>query len=112
MPGVRWTDEEYAKYLAAHHRVAVPVADVERGVGDAAAAADAGEAVDSQFRIKFHSRRGRWIDSDGLYSKAAIDGLREGGILVDDSPRYVAGVEYSQEISKNEETVIELWQIG
>ena len=79
---------------------------VESNPSDGFAPADQGQKVDTRFRIHFHSRRRRLTDPDGLYSKAALDGLVRGGILVDDSAKFVKEVSFSQEVSEREETII------
>lgn len=103
-----WTIDDVKAHLRKFNRdrAAVPIAYVEHNIDDAAEAKDEGQKVDQRFRIHFHSKRRRTIDPDGLYSKAAIDGLRQGGLLVDDSPRYVEAVSYSQEQSEVDETII------
>ena len=106
MSGVRWTDEQYKAYMDNQANPAVPSAHLERDPSHASKAANARQAVGEIVRIRFHSRRRRPIDPDGLYSKAAIDGLREGGILIDDSATYVESVSYTQERAQVEETVI------
>jgi len=62
--------------------------------------------MDQRVCIHYHSKRRRAIDPDGLYSKASTDGLRQGGLLIDDSAKYVKEVSYSQEVSEDEETII------
>jgi hypothetical protein len=109
----RWSIERYRRYTETGYdpgqvSAAVSPADLEQHAGDEPPAADAGKALDSRVCIKIHSRRRRAIDPDGLYSKAAIDGLREGGILADDSAKHVEAISYSQEKSEVEETVITL----
>lgn len=110
MSGIRWTQEEYEQWQRQNNprdnRVAVQAANVERNARHAATQTDAGQKVDSRVRIHFHSKRRRAIDPDGLYAKAAIDGLRQGGLLVDDSAKYVEAVSYSQESSDSDETII------
>lgn len=64
--------------------------------------------MDQKCRIFVHSRRRRLADPDGISAKAAIDGLRLGGLLVDDSVRYVKSVSFSQELSEEDETIISL----
>lgn len=106
MTGIRWTEDELANYLARYHRAPVPAAHVERHPVHAAQTKNARQGVDQKVCIRFHSKRRRLIDPDGLYSKAAIDGLTEGGLLIDDSAKNVASVSYSQEQSDVEETWI------
>jgi len=69
--------------------------------------AESGE-LDKRVCIHFHSRRRRLADPDGVSCKAAMDGLVQGGILPDDSAKYVKEVSFSQEVSATEETVIEI----
>lgn len=110
----QWTEQDVAAHLRkfkSPDRAAVSVADLEPDTSDAASPEDARKEVDQKFRIHFHSRRRRAIDPDGLYSKAAIDGLREGSILIDDNADVVSAVSYSQERAEEEETVIEVWEI-
>ena len=57
-------------------------------------------------RIHIHSKRKRLADADGISAKAAIDGLVQSNILADDSPLFVKEVSFSQEKSKEEETII------
>ena len=103
---LRWTDEQYRAYVANHNHLAFPPADLERDAEHAAKAQNARQKVGERVRIQFHSKRRRSIDPDGLYAKAAIDGLTEGGILIDDSAAYVESVSYTQEFSEIEETII------
>jgi hypothetical protein len=68
-----------------------------------------GDEVDQRVRIHVHSRRWRLTDPDGISVKAAIDGLVAGGILRDDSAKFVEKVSFSQELiakDQPEETVI------
>jgi hypothetical protein len=112
--GLNWTQEEVDAHLRkfkGDNRVAVPVADLESDSSHAAKTADAGQKVDQKFRIHFHSRRRRFIDPDGLYSKSAIDGVREGGIFADDSAKYIEGISYSQELAEVEETVLTVVEV-
>ncbi len=67
-----------------------------------------GDKLDKRVCIHIHSRRRRLADPDGISAKAAIDGLAEGGILIDDSAKYVKEVSFSQEKSETEETVIDI----
>jgi hypothetical protein len=101
-----WTDEQVAAYLARFNNSPVPSANVERDSKHAAQAKNARQKMGERVRIHYHSKRRRPIDPDGLYSKAAIDGLTEGGLLLDDKPEYVESITYSQEQSDEEETII------
>jgi hypothetical protein len=50
-------------------------------------------------------------DVDNISGKAAIDGLRRGGILKDDNLRYVKKVSYTEEAGNPESTTITLiWE--
>ena len=67
-----------------------------------------GDKLDKRVRIHVHSKRRRLADPDGISCKAAIDGLAKSGILIDDSAKYVKEVSFSQEKSKEEETIIHI----
>jgi len=125
MPGIRWTDEEYNAYLAGlaeksrakesrrHPTIKthspVPAANLESNISDETSAKNADKKIHSRVRIQIHSRRRRLCDPDGIYAKAAIDGLCEGGLLSDDSAEFVDSVSFSQEKTKEvEETIIEI----
>jgi hypothetical protein len=105
---VRITDVVNGK--PSHVDPTLQTSNLEPASSDGSASADTGEKVDTRFCVHFHSRRRRLTDPDGLYSKAALDGLVRGGILVDDSARFVKEVSFSQEVSEVEETVIEVWR--
>lgn len=111
MAGIRYTEEEYADLIArrqakGHNRVAVPVANAKRATPNEGARADPANEVPARVRIHYHSKRRRLIDPDRLYSHPTTDGIRKGGLLVDDSLTYVESVTNSQEKAKIEETVI------
>lgn len=69
------------------------------------------ETFSAPVRIHIHSVRKRDVDADGISAKAAIDGLVHGGLLQDDSPRYVKEVSYSQEKGSEEEVIITIEEI-
>ena len=84
---------------------------MERHIGNEFMAKDTGEKMDKRVRIHFHSKRKRLIDPDGLYAKAALDGIVESGLLSDDSAECVKEIIYTQEKIQNwekEETIIRL----
>jgi len=62
--------------------------------------------VDRKCSIHIHSKRKRLADPDGISVKAAIDGLRKAGVCPDDSAKFIKEVTFSQELSKEDETVI------
>lgn len=107
----RWTDEQYQAYIARNNRAAVRAPDLERAAPAPGEGQDKANEVHPRVRIEVHSRRRRLADPDGVSAKAVIDGLREGGLLVDDSLEYVESVSFSQEKSRTEETMIEIWEI-
>ncbi len=70
--------------------------------------------MDQRFRVRFHSVRRRLTDPDGLYTKAALDGLTAGGVLVDDNASVIGEISYAQERAgpgEAEETIITLEEI-
>ena len=82
--------------------------DVEPAPSHEQMGAPKGSQLDQRVRIHFHSKRRRLADPDGISCKAAIDGLVQGGILRDDSAKFVKEVSFSQEIAGDEETVIDI----
>ena len=91
---------------AVHVGPAVSTTDLEPTPSHESLAAGKGDGVHSRVRIHIHSRRRRLADPDGISAKAAIDGLTAGGILADDSAKFVEEVSFSQEVGEDEETVI------
>jgi hypothetical protein len=106
-----WTEEQVAAYLARFDRAAVSAANVESNPEYGSTAENVDESVHPRFRINVHSKRRRLCDPDGISAKAAIDGLVKGGLLRDDSAKYIDAVTFTQEHSQIEETVIEIWEI-
>jgi len=51
--------------------------------------------MDQRVCIHVHSKRRRLTDPDGIYAKAVIDGLTSGGILLDDSAKFIKEVSNS-----------------
>lgn len=104
--GVRFTQEEYEAYLARHNRSAVRAANSKPARCDEAAPAVKAKEVHSRVRINVHHRTRRLADATGRSHKAAVDGIVRGGILVDDSPKFVEQISETFEQSKVEETII------
>ena len=68
------------------------------------------KGYDTPCHIVIHSVRRRLADADGISGKAAIDGLIHTGILLDDSPKFVESVTFSQEkTSGQEKTIIRIY---
>ncbi len=95
---------------AAHYnRSSLPPADMEPAPGHESLAKKSGPGLHRKCRIHVHSRTHRLADEDGRSVKAAVDGIRKGGLLEDDSPQFVSMVSQSQELTEgDEETVIDL----
>ena len=110
MKGLRWTNGEYAQWIARHNRAAVSPTNMEPDSKPAVKKANASKAVYPRVSIRVHSKRRRLTDPDGIAAKAAIDGLVRGGLLTDDSAKTIKEVSFSQELSDVEETVIEVWE--
>ncbi len=56
--------------------------------------------------IHIHSKRKRLADPSGISHKAVIDGLRDAGVFPDDSSKFIKEVTESQELAKEDETII------
>lgn len=92
-------------------KAALSSSNMEQNSGDGSVEKEAITPFDSRVNIHVHSIRSREVDSDGISAKAAIDGLVVGGLLQDDSPRFVEKVSYSQERGKPEETYLIIEEI-
>ena len=88
--------------------VAVPSAVMESHTRDESVGAQKAPQMDPRCSIHFRQFRKRLCDSDGASGKAVIDGLQLCGILEDDSAVHVKEVTYSQEVSAEEYTIIEI----
>jgi Holliday junction resolvase RusA-like endonuclease len=87
------------------------LADLESVVKHESLAKVEATPLATRCNIHIHSKRKRLTDADGASAKAVIDGLVHGGLLQDDSSQFVKEVSYSQEQSKEEETIIEIWEV-
>jgi hypothetical protein len=115
MAGIRWTEEEYLEWLktkapSSNLSPSVPSPNLERHTVNAAKAKDETKEVHSRIRITVHHRSRRLADTTGRSHKWAVDGLVRGGILEDDSPKYVGKIEETYEKGKDQ-TVITLWKM-
>ncbi len=109
-----WTEEQVSAYLQrfkGNNCAAISTANVEPDPSPGLKTTHVDEKIHPRFRINIHSRRRRLCDPDGISAKAAIDGLVKGGLLSDDSTKYIDAVTFSQERSENEETIIEIWSL-
>lgn len=85
------------------------VADLESNPRYGAAGTHEVQTFSSPVNVHVHSKRRRECDPDGISVKWALDAVVEAGILVDDSPKHIKHVTFSQEkipVSEREETVI------
>ena len=62
--------------------------------------------MDKKFCVHVHSKRKRLADQDGCSIKAVLDGIIQAGILPDDSAKFIQKISFTQEKSKDEETII------
>lgn len=88
---------------------------MERSSGNAPDEKDASEEVAAfsgcLVRIRFHSKRARLADPDGLSGKAVLDGIVSRKILGNDSAKEISSVEHTQEVSPVEETIVTIERI-
>lgn len=100
--------------INSENNTSVPAPNLESHVINPVKKKNETEEVVKKVCIHVHSKRKRLADIDGICAKHVIDGLVDGGILIDDSPKYVKEVTFSQEKRKKgegEETVIEIREI-
>lgn len=108
---LRWSEEEYEDWLSRNkhpraNRPTLSAANVEPNPVDGSSSKNADKEIHPRVRIHIHSRRRRLCDPDGISAKAAIDGLVKGGLLADDSAKYIDAVTFSQERAETDETII------
>ena len=101
--------------LGIQDRAAVSARNLEPGLADGSEGTVSVKAAHTgrRVRVVITGRRHRLVDADGQNGKAVIDSLVAGGILGDDSPEYVSGVEMRQEkipMKDAEETVVEIYE--
>ena len=92
-------------------RAADTAANMEQVVCDAPLGTKEVPRFDTPVCVSFHSVRKRLADIDGISGKAALDGLVLGGVLQDDSPKFVQEIKHTQEKGRQEKTIITIEQI-
>lgn len=111
MSGIRWTEDEYADYLAKsdqtpYNRSAISITHVESTVSNEQVGAEKGARLVTPVRIFCHTITNRLGDCDGRSLKAVLDGIVKAGILPDDSAQCVQEVRFTQELGKEDQTII------
>lgn len=89
-----------------------PAAHLEPRPRHAPARAQAPAGPDGSYRLCVVEHRHRLADPDGACCKYLLDALVSCGVLPDDSPRWIAGIEKSQvKVGRDapEKTVVEVW---
>jgi hypothetical protein len=109
--GLRLTRRQLEK-LILKGKLSVSTPDVEQNFGYASNGAKEIKRLDTPCSIHIHSKRKRLCDPDGVSAKYLIDGLVLAGILQDDRQENVEEVTFSQEKSKEEETIITIYTGG
>jgi flagellar basal body P-ring protein FlgI len=89
-----------------NHYSTIQITDLESTSGNEPLAKGESDKVVKKCSIHIHSKRKRLADPSGISHKACIDGLRDAGVFPDDSSKFIKEVTESQEISKDEKTVI------
>lgn len=87
-----------------------PTPNLEQHLSNASFSKKAYPRFNGPLSIRIHCKRKRLTDHDNICSKYAIDALVTGGILQDDNPECVKEISYTQEKSKENYTIIELWE--
>ena len=102
--------EEIRNGASSYSYLAFQTSNVESIVGHESLAKKEGARLDSQFRVRCHTKGKRLGDVDGRSIKAVFDALTKAGIWPDDSALFLKEVSFSQEKSDVEETVIEIYK--
>lgn len=107
------TAKEYHEYLRTGKlpdRVAHTDAELEPDFGNAPNGKKKTPRFDSQVHITFHHVRKRKIDPDNLSIKALLDGIRQSGLLTDDTAKEIKSITHTQEKGKKEKTIITIYR--
>lgn len=106
--------ERYRKQVLAQIGTPNPAANYKQNTGNESVGKKEIERhyrpIDRPVAIHYHTERSRLADSDGNFTKYFTDALVTSGLLVDDSPKYVTSITHSQEKSKKERIVIEIYE--
>lgn len=103
--------EKYRRQAEAQLRSARPHANMERRDALTLDKVEADKRFDSPVRVHFHHIRKRLADLDNLCGKAVLDGLIACGILEDDRQAFVKEIKHTQEIGKEERTIVTVEEI-
>ena len=79
------------------------ITDMEPDISDESPGKDAAEKNHPPVDIHIHSKRHRLTDPGGVSDKWVVDALVTGGLLPDDSAKYVKGIPHTQEKTKGPE---------
>ena len=91
-----------------NNRAALPIADMEQDISDAAVDKEKAEGFSTLVNIRVISYRARKHDPDGVSVKAVLDGIVRRGILADDSTEQIKSITFESRKSKEEKTIIEI----
>lgn len=92
----------------ADNNITVSVAHLESNTLNALHGKRPLDPIFKRCSIHVHNKRKKLADPKGISDKACIDGIVVSGILPDDRAEYVKDISEAQEISKDEETIIEI----
>lgn len=81
----------------------VPAADVEPYISHEPAGTNEAKKDNPLVDIHIHSKRHRLTDPGGVSDKWVVDALVTGGLLPDDSAKYIKGIPHTQEKTKGPE---------
>ena len=85
------------------NNTAISTTDLESNTCDEPTGENEMQKSDSLVNIHIHSQRHRLTDPGGVSDKWVIDALVTGGLLPDDSAKYVKGIPHTQEKTKGPE---------
>ena len=85
------------------NHITVSPADMEPDIGDEPTGENEMQKDNPLVDIHIHSKRHRLTDPGGVSDKWVVDALVTGGLLPDDSAKYVKGIPHTQEKTKGPE---------
>ena len=93
---MRWTDEQYQKYIAARNKPAVPATNVEPNTCNGVEGKKKVARLHGLYDVEIISYISRLRDPDGTSAKYAIDSIVSAGILQDDNAKFIREIKHRQ----------------
>ncbi len=107
----KWGDlNERQKALVLGNPTISP-SNMESDIGNALLGSKKVTRFNIPIHIHIHSIRRELADTDGISSKALLDGFVKANVLSNDTTKEIKSITYSQEqTNSDEKTIVEIWE--